>query len=105
MAFYVDPAVDAHNASDHLEQFGKAFVRRMDKKVVHAVEKELKAFLTKALFERKMVKRETTYTQREIDDRCWWDSMYTDIREYFLPVQVLQEYVAAGEDLGDALAR
>ena len=32
------------------------------------------------------------------------DSMYTDIREYFLPLQVLQEYVAAGEELGDELA-
>jgi len=30
--------------------------------------------------------------------------MYTDIREYFLPLQVLQEYVAAGEELGDELA-
>ena len=76
----------------------------MEDKAVHAVKKELEAFLTKALYDRQMFKRETTYTQREIDDRGWWDSMYTDIREYFLPLQVLQEYVAAGEELGDELA-
>ena len=104
IAFFVDPAVDAQNSSVHLEQFGKVFVRRMEDKAVHAVKKELEAFLTKALYDRKMFKRETTYTQREIDDRGWWDSMYTDIREYFLPLQVLQEYVAAGEELGDELA-
>jgi hypothetical protein len=104
MAFYVNTAVHPHNYSDYLEQFGKVFVRRMNCRAVHAVEKELNAFLTKALLERKMVKRKTAHTQREIDDRCWWDSMYADIREYYVPVEVLQEYVAAGEDLGDALA-
>ena len=104
MAFYVNTAVHPHNYSDYLEQFGKAFVRRMNCRAVHAVEKELNAFLTKALLERKMVKRKTAHTKREIDDQCWWNSMYADIRDYYVPVEVLQEYVAVGEDLGDALA-
>ena len=72
----------------------------MNCRAVHAVEKELNAFLTKALLERKMVKRKTAHTKREIDDQCWWDSMHADIRDYYVPVQVLQEYVAAGEELG-----
>ena len=96
IAFFLDPAVDAQNSSVHLEQFGKVFVWRMEDQAVHTVKKELEAFVTQALYDRKMFKRETTYTQREIDDRSRW--------EYFLPVQVLQESVAAEEELGDELA-
>jgi hypothetical protein len=32
-------------------------------------------------------------TEVEINDRKWWDSMYSDMRDYVLPLQVLQEYV------------
>ena len=92
IAFFVDPAVDVQNSSVHLEQFGKVFVWRMENQAVHTVTKELEAFVTQALYDRKMFKRETTYSQREIDHRSRW--------EYVLPVQLLQEYVAAGEELG-----
>ena len=92
IAFFVDPAVDAQNSSVHLEQFGKVFVWRMEDQAVQTVKKDLEAFLTQALYDRKMFKRETTYTQRKIDDRSRW--------VYVLPVQVLQEYVVAGEALG-----
>ena len=92
IACFLDPAVDAQNSSVHLEQFGKVFVWRMEDQTVHTVKKDLEAFLTQALHDRKMFKRETTYTQRKIDDRSRW--------VYVLPVQVLQEYVAAGEELG-----
>ena len=87
----------------------------MDDKAIHAVKKELEAFLIKALYDRKMFKREAPYTQRaftavdattgsasmRLGEEHWWDAMYTDIRDYFLPLQVLQEYVAAGQKLGD----
>ena len=54
IAFFVDPAVDVQNSSVHLEQFGKVFVWRMENQAVHTVTKELEAFVTQALYDRKM---------------------------------------------------
>ena len=113
MDFFLEPNVDRETSSNDLALFGEAFVLRMDDKAVHAVEKALQALLTKALYDGKLLKRGAPYTQCSLStrettpgsesmrssDRSWWDPMYTDIREYFLPLQVLQEYVAAGEGL------
>ena len=113
MERFLEPNVDRETSSNDLALFGEAFVLRMDDRAVHAVEKALQAFLIKALYDGRLLKRGAPYTQCSLStrdttpgsasmrssDRSWWDPMYTDIREYFLPLQVLQEYVAAGEGL------
>ena len=83
----------------------------MDDKAVHAVKKAPEEFLTQALEQGRMLRRETPYPQRNmtavdtIMNQIVRTSMrlsdhyvmYTDIRDYFLPLKVLQEYAAAHE--------
>jgi len=98
IAFFVDPASDKSASCDVLVRFGEAFVRRMGDKTVHSVKKQLEIFLTNALNDERMLPRSALELQRhlsevEINDRKWWHSMYSDMRDYVLPLQVLQEYV------------
>ena len=98
IAFFVDPAADRSASCDVLVRFGEAFVRRMEYQTVHSVKKELETFLTNALHNERMLPRSASALQRhlsvvDISDRKWWDSMYSDMRDYVLPLQVLQEYV------------
>jgi hypothetical protein len=98
IAFFVDPAADRVTACDLLVRFGKAFVHNMEYQTVHSVKKELETFLTNALHNERMLPRSASALQRhltvvDISDRKWWDTMYSDMRDYVLPLQVLQEYV------------
>ena len=98
IAFFVDPASDKSASCEVLVRFGEAFVRRMGDQTVHSVKKQLEIFLTNALNDERMLPRSALELQRhlsevEINDRKWWHSMYSDMRDYVLPLQVLQEYV------------
>ena len=111
IAFFLEPTEESADSSPHLELFAKAFVRCMDDKAVHAVKKALEEFLTQALEQGRMFRRESPYPQRSMTavdttmNQVVRTSMrlsdhyvmYTDIRDYFLPLKVLQEYAAAHE--------
>ena len=95
MSFFVNNATHGNVSSPLLAQFATAFVQRVQHQTVHAVKKELEAFLTNALHDGKMLPRKTRNPQYHLTDHDedWWESMCADMRDYVLPLQVLQEYV------------
>jgi len=96
MSFFVNHATHGNVSSPLLAQFATAFVQRVQHQTVHAVKKELEAFLTNALHDGKMLPRKTRNPQYHLTDHDedWWESMCADMRDYVLPLQVLQEYVS-----------
>ena len=95
ISFFVDPAMDRNTSASLPVRFASAFVQRVHDQTVHGVKKELEAFLTKALHDSKMLPRRAPNAQHHstANDRDWWESMCADMRDYVLPLQVLQEYV------------
>lgn len=96
ISFFVNHATQGNASSPLLAQFANAFVQRVQHQTVHAVKKELEAFLTNALHDGKMLPRKARNPQYyfTVHDEDWWESMCADMRDYMLPLEVLQEYIA-----------
>ena len=68
------------------------------------MKKELEQFLTTTLRAQVLCKRKNSITmiptrglkrkRQSEEDEKWWASIYTDIREYYVPLNILEKFIA-----------
>ena len=91
----------------YVSEFSEVFVHKLVDKTIHATKKAIEAFLTEALINGSLTVRQTEHVARSSSsvtplntaDEIWWEALPSDIREFILPHEVLQGYIAENTPL------
>ena len=86
----------------YVSEFSEVFVHKLVDKTIHATKKAIEAFLTEALINGRLTIRQTkpaarnssSVTALNTADEDEWEALPSDIRDFILPQEVLQDYIA-----------
>ena len=90
----------------HVSEFSEVFVHKLVDKTIHATTKAIEEFLTEALINGRLTIRQTepaarhssSVTALNTADEFEWETLPSDIRDFIVPQEVLQDYIA--ENIG-----
>ena len=91
----------------YVSEFSEVFVHKLVDKTIHATKKAIEAFLTEALINGRLTIRQTqpaarnssSVTALNTADEFEWEALPSDIRDFILPQEVLQDYIAENTPL------